>query len=146
MIVSAQRFVQPATGVIGSLPTSLGVLPIAAMKPGHCFALPLAAGEAAWLGVLGPGEGLIITAHVRHGEPAILPAVVIGCLRAYPGMPTADGYATIDLLHVRSLSIAHADATAVLRVVDHPTFAQATGQPVPSPLDPGAGFCGRRLP
>lgn len=146
MIVSAQRFVRPATGVIGSLPTSLGMLPIAAMRPEDGFALPLAAGEAAWLGVRRPGGGLIITAHVRHGEPAILPAVVIGRLRAYPGTPMADGYATIDLLHVRSLCFAHADATAVLRVVDHSTFAQATGQPVPSPLDPGAGYGGRRLP
>lgn len=126
-------------------PPSLGLLPLG-RDPRGGFLLPLAEGEAFWIG-LDPGEGpplrlewsVALAAGGREAQPA---RSVAGPDRIL----AFGGGRTLARALVDRLDLAVSGATASLRLVDYATFTAASGQPAPAPLDPRAGYKGWRLP
>jgi hypothetical protein len=143
LLVSFQRYVRPESGVVARAPGSLGALPVAAAA-GE-FLVPLADGEAFWIGVTSPALDLqavrleaVLTDRrqplpLRRTAPDL--AVAIGLERPDGGF---------DVLGPSLVAVAVDDA--LVRVVDPATYQALSGETPPEPLDPACGYGGWRLP
>jgi hypothetical protein len=169
--VSFQRFAWPPGAHVRSAPASLGALPIAS-PGGDSALLPVAAGEAFWIG-LDPHGGrpdtrLQLRAQLASGRAVDVltgrewgaDAATLMPIRARPrieGIARPDG--TFDVLgrapanseaSCTGLSFRVVDAAGstrvVVEVVDPAAFRQRSGDDPPAPLDPAAGYRGHRLP
>jgi hypothetical protein len=169
--VSFQRFVWPPAGVVRSAPTSLGALPVARSSR-NAFLLPVAAGEAFWIGLdpLGAQADARLALRVQlaggravearsgrawnEDEPTLAPI---------HGRPRIEGIArpdgAFDVLgrapadngaSCTGLSFRIADAIGSTRVdveiVGPEAFRQRSGDDPPAPIDAAAGYRGQRLP
>jgi hypothetical protein len=146
LLLSAQRFVPPANGLIASAPTSLGRLPIAAVRGGDRFALPLGRGEAFWIGLLGSGEARLTLITGGGTEILLAPGERSGPLRIVPGLAEGDAFRALDLGSAAALRICSQGQTADIDLVRRSAFRRLTGRAPPVPIDPAAGYSGRRLP
>lgn len=156
LLVSFQRHAAPADGrVAQSLPSSLGALPVARAARGQLL-LPVAAAEAFWIGLdatVGvPFVRFSLEVETAAGRWPQAP-VSITCHAHVAGYLAADG--RLRPFDARCLRLAWAThwgeggarmRRVELRLVDHAAFARETGEPPPAPLDPGAAYCGWRLP
>ena len=143
--VSFQRFVRPASGRVAAAPSSLGALPVAAC--GAAFLLPVAAGEAFWIGLsVTPGAAvrLLITAERRDGTSMPLAPVLVPPSRGVAGVPAGPQFAVFDA-ELAAL-ILHGSTAARIEIADPATFAARTGVAAPAPPDPAAAYGGWRLP
>jgi hypothetical protein len=166
--ISFQRFQRPPDGIVLQIPPSLGALP-AGQDGGGEWLLPVADGEAFWIGVNAErATELAVKADRQKGEAldalsgrpwaaqtaqtvAVEQFVVIAGLRhrdalwafartaADPTAPTC-----------RAISFFERDASlsqlAIVRLVDYADFAERTGLAPPAPIDANAGYKGYRLP
>jgi len=160
--LSFQRFATPDPGIIDAAPPSLGALPVALGGPGIAL-VPLADGEAFWIGLSAGAPGTVVSlrARGRNGDwHEAFPDASIG-LAGVPriaGLGRPDG--RFDVLHrargpgdeagFASLCITaaagRAAEVATLQLLGPAAFVEATGAPAPPPLDPGAGYDGWRAP
>ena len=169
--VSFQRFAWPPAGHVRAAPASLGALPVATRAPDAAL-LPVAAGEAFWIGLdpIGarPAGRLALRAQLASGRAV---DVLSGrawheddaTLTAIHGRPRLAGVArpdgAFDVLgrapgnneaSCTALSFRVVDAAGSTRVdveiVDPLAFQQRSGDDPPAPLDATAGYRGHRLP
>jgi hypothetical protein len=146
LLLSAQRFVPPAGGSIRSAPSSLGRLPIAAVRGGDRFALPLGRGEAFWIGLLGSGDARL-TIITGGGVEILLPeGERSGSLRIVPGLAEGDSFRALDLGSAAALRVRSKGQIADIELVPRSAFRRLTGLAPPAPVDPAAGYSGNRLP
>jgi len=154
LCVSFQRYPWPGAGAAApAAPSSLGALPVASAQ-GELL-LPVAAGEAFWIGldlpVQAPGLRFLLRVQTSDGawwpqapQRVVQHGAVAGYAAGGPGM-RAFGAGCSRL----AWAVEQAGETpppVEVRLVDPATYARATGQPAPPPLQPGSGFGGWRLP
>jgi hypothetical protein len=169
--VSFQRFAWPPGGHVPSAPASLGALPIARLASDTAL-LPVAAGEAFWIGLdphrARPDTRLQLRAQLASGRAVDVlsgrewseDAATLMPIRARPriegiarpdgafdvlGRAPADGEASCIRLSFRVMDAAGSTRVDV-EIFDPPAFRQRSGDEPPPPLDPAAGYRGHRLP
>jgi hypothetical protein len=143
LLVSFQRYVRPASGVVTRAPGSLGALPVAAAASE--FLLPLADGEAFWIGVMSPAldlKAVRLEAVLSDRRQSLELRRTAPDLAVAAGVERPDG--SFDVLDRSVLAVA-VDG-ALVRVVDPPTYQTLSGETPPGPLDPSGGFGGWQLP
>lgn len=160
LVVSFQRYALPGTGLIeGELPASLGALPLAAV--GRRFVLPVAAGEAFWIGLSVearaslqlrllpvPLEGRGVEERFAVPRFRVIPGWRRDGDASLRAFTRAGPAASMSLTELRLSAEAgkYPPATATIELVDYPDFAALSGQPAPEQLDPEAGYKGHLLP
>ncbi len=168
MSLSFQRFQWPPGGIIRDAPRSLGALPVG-QDGGTEWLLPVAGGEAFWIGVNAErAVELAVKADMQQGEAldalsgrpwaprtaqtvAVQQFLVIAGLRSrdilWAFSRTADDTTAPAC---RAISFFERDASlnelAMVRLVEYADFAERTGLAPPAPVDPNAGYKGHRLP
>lgn len=144
--LSFQRYAcPPGTRTGARPPPSLGLLPLG-NDGGGGFVLPLAEGEAFWIGLDangGPAVRLEWAVVLRTGGIDIQPALWVAGPQRIAGF--GEGQPLARTL-VDQLVLGAPGASATLRLVDPVEFTAASGRPAPAPLDPRAGYGGWRLP
>lgn len=172
--MSFQRFVRPASGAVDdAAPASLGALPVGQGLHGD-LVLPLADGEACWIGLDATQAGLNITLAVQLGSGEWLDALrgsawheataefvavpdtrrISGYRRAGSGLrvfarDSADALGAGCQRLVFRVQAPAADAAPfelTLRLLDPALFATESGLPLPPPLDLNGAYQGWRLP
>ena len=149
LLVSFQRFARSAGAVVAAAPRSLGALPVGAGE--GRFLLPVAPGEGFWIGaILSPAADLPVAELIAwwHGTgPRRLASLWRPQTAIIAGMIRLDG--RFDIFSRESLAALdvriNGEAAQVVPV-DPAGYAAITGQPLPPPLDPSAGYGGWRLP
>lgn len=173
LVLSFQRYVRPASGLVEELPASLGALP-AGLCAMDGLIVPLAAGEALWigLGLALPARGLSLQLGVELGTGDMRDAIagqpwragtaacievpatprVAGFRRADGrtaafARPGADGCGCVRLaLRVAAGNISAETPELSVHLVDYGNFSAQSGLAAPAPLDMQAGYQGWRLP
>lgn len=140
--LSFQRHAAPADGGVQEpVPRSLGLLPLAPSPDGGLL-LPLAEGEAFWIGLeAGAALRLELVVVAKDGSRERLAREVAG-----PGRIAGFAGRAFTSAAVESVQFATDAAAASVRVVSYAQFTAATGRAAPPALDPRAGFGGWRLP
>lgn len=153
LVLSFQRFLHAqALLAPGELPSSLGALPVGRCSDG-CFALPVAGGEAFWIGLqmdVGVSGPVTLRLSVEHGTTVTeLPAIDVPPALRVAGYPLPDqslGLAVFARPPCRRLSLRVAAVHAELLMLAPADFALQTGLPAPPPADTTAVYGGWRLP
>jgi len=149
------------------LPSSLGALPCALASDGSVL-IPLAAGEAFWIGLRQAGTvatvELSLTAVSRNSRARPVHFAFEAPSARLEGYPDAAGTvfsfgreverpfgaSGFSRLECRTQTPGIEDQAAacsfVLRLVDPETFAAKSGRAAPQPLDPAAGYRSQLLP
>jgi hypothetical protein len=152
LLVSFQRFAR-STGVVAEAPRSLGALPVGAGE--GRFLLPVAVAEGFWIGaILSPAADLPMAELVawqrggpRRGGPRRLASLWRPQTAIIAGMIRPDGrFDIFSRESLAALDVRIDGETAQVMPVDPAAYAAITGQPLPPPLDPSAGYGGWRLP
>jgi hypothetical protein len=173
--VSFQRFALPESGVVDTVPRSLGALPVGIADNGTIL-VPVEDREAIWLGfsTVRPGMRAEVTvsatladgmAWQAHAGPAgAARPILVAPTAQLAGMSRSDGRFGVFAraatpaspgcraltFRVRVLRDGRARsaraATVTVKLVDGREFARATGAPPPPPLDPAAAYAGWRMP
>lgn len=169
--MSFQRFAWPPAGHVRSAPASLGALPVAKVASDAAL-LPVAAGEAFWIGLdatgAQPEARLALRAQLasgravdalsgrewnEHGTTAVPTrrrpriegiARPDGAFDVFGRVPE-DNDASCIALSFRVVDAAGSTRVDV-EIVDPAAFRQRSGDDPPAPLDPAAGYRGHRLP
>jgi hypothetical protein len=173
VILSFQRFARPISGVIGRAPSSLGALPVA-VGPGGVFLVPVADGEAVWLGLESAAEGefarVTIMARLSSGRDVNAisgkpwmgrsePSRSVPPAQFVEGIPRADEQLAVfarpwdsapgsgcDALLMIVTSRQQRDLRYRFELVDYGRFTTISGLEPPQPMDPGNGYQGWLLP
>ena len=149
LCVSFQRFeyVPGHQGV--RAPPSLGVLPVATTPGG--FAVPVADGEAFWIGVDGTElrhpESITVDAICTDGRKVRVADFMLASFAVIPGIVgTHESFEVFRREWLAQLYIRARNATAHVIPMDPAAYAACTGQAPPPPIDRSAGYRGWRLP
>jgi hypothetical protein len=148
-IVSFQRFPLPLSATVEHAPPSYGALPVAPAPSG--FLLPLAQGEAFWIGILmssdtrpasvvGAGAPARRTMDRCRGHERVLDSVVTGEMQ--PDMT----FKVFSLQSTSAISVEFEGCCTRIDLTDPMTFSAITGQPGPEPLDSASAYGGWLLP
>jgi hypothetical protein len=166
--VTFQRY--PESDADG-LRASCGALP-AGFSPKGDLLVPLARGEAVWIGLgcKGPQEHLSVRIRFRMSHQPEMPDLFaeVGHHTAIKGIPAGRGTSLpivreplqVEHLACSGLGVALLDPTdnsghatrlhepigVELRLIDYATFVWETGLPAPAPLDPSSAYAGYLLP
>ena len=168
--LSFQRFRRPLSGLmVGSLPSSLGALPIARGRQVGLL-VPVAEDEAFWIGLdcsalLGPTEVEIYVdlhggrelEHVgrwsqadpksRSASLLVINGFIDSQARTRAFVRTDDdNFRGCDGLIVRTGRPGLNAFETSLRLVSYKAFTEETGRPPPTRLDASAAYAGWRLP
>jgi hypothetical protein len=172
LAVSFQRFAWPPEGIVRTAPASLGALPVARFANGNVALLPVAPGEAFWVGFDARGAGdarVALCAELasdrrvdalsgrewREDEATFVSARgrprIEGIARpdgafAVLGRAPEDDRASCTSLSFRVGDPSNVDVRVDVEIVDYAAFRERSGEDPPSPLDPGAAYRGQRLP
>lgn len=151
LLISFQRFARPAEEPpTAAPPPSLGALPVA--RSGADFLLPVPDGEAFWIGIMSSVardlDAVVLEAVGADGRTRLPSERPTPELAVVGGIPLAGGrWAPLDRGSLAALELSvGGQGSAIVRLADPASWAAATGQPPPAPLDPDGGYGGWRLP
>jgi hypothetical protein len=148
-LVSFQRFPLPLSATVDHAPPSYGALPVAPAPSG--FLLPLAQGEAFWIGILMSSDtrpaSVVVRARRQDGQWIDVAGTKESSITVVTGEMQPDmTFKVFSLQSTSAISVECEGCCTRIDLTDPLTFSAITGQPGPEPLDSTSAYGGWRLP